>query len=133
MKAIKQYVLQAVFTLAITLAGSFAASAQVTVQPGAQVFIQDTIIEFGIISMQDSLVKTVSFKNTGKVDFQWIDAVSECGCATIILPKKPVKPGRKGEFQIVFKSPYIGTIEKKITMVSTAGIHYLTYHAYVKE
>lgn len=133
MKAIKQYVLQAVFTLAITLAGSFAASAQVTVQPGSQVFIQDTIIEFGIISLQDSLVKTVSFKNVGKVDFQWIDAVSECGCATIILPKKPVKPGRKGEFQIVFKSPYIGTIEKKITMVSTAGIHYLTYHAYVKE
>lgn len=133
MKAIKQYVLQAVFTLAITLAGSFAASAQVTVQPVSQVFIQDTIIEFGIISMQDSLVKTVSFKNTGKVDFQWIDAVSECGCATIILPKKPVKPGKKGSFRLCLKSQYIGTIEKKITMVSTAGIHYLTYHAYVKE
>ncbi|MFA7379210.1 MAG: DUF1573 domain-containing protein [Bacteroidia bacterium] len=133
MSTIKQYLLQAVFTLAIGLSGSVASSAQVTVQPGSTVFIQDTIIEFGIISLQDSLVKTVSFKNTGKVDFQWIDAVSECGCATIILPKKPVKPGRKGEFQIVFKSPYIGTIEKKITMVSTAGIHYLTYHAYVKE
>lgn len=133
MSTIKQYLLQAVFTLAIGLSGSVASSAQVTVQPGSRVFIQDTVIEFGIISLQDSLVKTVSFKNTGKVDFQWIDAVSECGCATIILPKKPVKPGRKGEFQIVFKSPYIGTIEKKITMVSTAGIHYLTYHAYVKE
>lgn len=133
MSTIKQYLLQAVLTLAIGLSGSVASSAQVTVQPGSTVFIQDTIIEFGIISLQDSLVKTVSFKNTGKVDFQWIDAVSECGCATIILPKKPVKPGRKGEFQIVFKSPYIGTIEKKITMVSTAGIHYLTYHAYVKE
>lgn len=133
MSTIKQYLLQALFTLAIGLAGSVASSAQVTVQPGSTVFIQDTIIEFGIINLHDSLVKTVSFKNTGKVDFQWIDAVSECGCATIILPKKPVKPGRKGEFQIVFKSPYIGTIEKKITMVSTAGIHYLTYHAYVKE
>lgn len=132
MSSLKQYILQ-LFTLATVLASSVTASAQVTVQPGSTVFIQDTIIEFGIISLQDSLVKTVSFKNTGKVDFQWIDAVSECGCATIILPKKPVKPGRKGEFQIVFKSPYIGTIEKKITMVSTAGIHYLTYHAYVKE
>jgi hypothetical protein len=67
------------------------------------VFIQDTIIEFGIISMQDSLVKTVSFKNTGKVDFQWIDAVSECGCATIILPKKPVKPVEKGSFRLCLK------------------------------
>lgn len=133
MSTIKRYLLQTVFTLTIALAGGVAASAQATVQPGSMVFIQDTIIEFGIISMQDSMVKTVSFKNTGKVNFQWIDAVSECGCATIILPKKPVKPGRKGEFQIVFKSPYIGTIEKKITMVSTAGIHYLTYHAYVKE
>lgn len=133
MSTIKQYILQAIFTLTIGLSCSAAASAQVTVQPGSTVFIQDTIIEFGILSLQDSVVKTVSFKNTGKVDFQWIDAVSECGCAIIILPKKSVRPGKKGEFQIVFKSPYIGTIEKKITMVSTAGIHYLTYHAYVKE
>ena len=101
--------------------------------PGAQVHLMDTVVEFGILTQQDSVVKKVAFRNTGKVNLQWIDAVSECGCATIILPKKPVKPGRKGELLIIFKSPYIGTIEKRITMVSNAGIHYLTYHAYVKE
>lgn len=101
--------------------------------PEAQVEFTDTVIEFGILTQQDSVVKKVKFRNTGRVNLQWIDAVSECGCASIILPKNPVKPGRKGELLIVFKSPYIGTIEKKITMVSNAGIHYLTYHAYVKE
>jgi hypothetical protein len=110
-----------------------AGNANAQISPDAQVALADTVIEFGILTQQDSVVKKLTFRNTGKVDLIWFDAVSECGCASIILPQKPVKPGKKGELLIIFKSPYIGTIEKKITMVSNAGIHYVTYHAYVKE
>ncbi|MBX7205542.1 MAG: DUF1573 domain-containing protein [Bacteroidia bacterium] len=103
------------------------------IEPKASVTFKDTIIEFGVITQKDSLVQAVEFKNTGKVPFHFYDAVSECGCATIVVPKTDFKPGKKGTILIIFKSPYMGSIEKKITLVSNAGIHYLVYRAYVKE
>jgi hypothetical protein len=103
------------------------------IEPNASVTFSDTVIEFGFITQRDSMVQMVKFKNTGKVPFHFYDAVSECGCATIVVPKRDYKPGQKGTIFIIFKSPYIGSIEKKITLVSNAGIHYLIYRAYVKE
>ena len=103
------------------------------IDPLASVRLQDTMIEFGIISMQDSLIRTIEFKSTGKVPFHFYDGVSECGCATILLPKGEFKRGKKGKITVIFKSPYLGSVEKKITLVSNAGFHYLHYRAYVKE
>ena len=122
----------ALFSLAATALGQNGGEKPL-IDPKASITFKDTVIEFGIITQKDSLVREIEFKNSGKVPFHFYDGVSECGCATIILPKEDFKPGKKGKIKIVFKSPYQGAIEKKITLVSNAGIHYLVYRAYVKE
>lgn len=75
--------------------------------------------EFGDITQGEKVEHTFSFTNTGKADLIITSAKGSCGCTVPQWPKKPIKPGEKGEINVVFNSEgKKGKQHKKITIVA---------------
>lgn len=60
--------------------------------------------DFGIIVQGEKVAYTYIFENTGKSDLLISRVTASCGCTVPSYEKKPVKPGDKGEIEIVFDS-----------------------------
>ena len=46
---------------------------------------------------------TYTFKNVGNDKLVFYDAKPDCGCITVQLPDKPIKPGKKGKIVVNYK------------------------------
>lgn len=60
--------------------------------------------DFGSIVQGQSITKLYSFTNNSEVDLIISSANGSCGCTIPKWPKKPIKPGQKGEIEVVFNS-----------------------------
>ena len=60
--------------------------------------------DFGSIVQGQNITKMYSFTNNSEVDLIISAANGSCGCTIPKWPKKPIKPGQKGEIEVVFNS-----------------------------
>lgn len=54
------------------------------------------------------------FSNTGAEPLIIYSVDTSCDCATVKIPKRPIKPGKKSEIKIVYKCEDRGTFFKSI-------------------
>ena len=47
-----------------------------------------------------------TFTNVGTAPLEFLDVDYSCGCISATYPKKPVKPGKKGEIKVTFNTDY---------------------------
>jgi hypothetical protein len=59
--------------------------------------------DFGKVKHGDVITTTYKFENTGTEDIK-IEIVSGCECTTLDWPRKVIKPGEKGEIEVIFDS-----------------------------
>ncbi len=79
----------------------------------------EEVYEFGSISQGEKVKHTFNFTNVGKKDLVISSARASCGCTIPDWPRKPIKPGEKGEINVVFNSEgKKGNIHKRITVVA---------------
>ncbi len=79
----------------------------------------EELFEFGEITQGESVAHTFTFTNTGEADLVITSAKGSCGCTVPEWPKKPIKPGEKGELNVVFNSEgKKGRQHKKVTVVA---------------
>ncbi len=69
---------------------------------------------FGKISFRKEAVYRFQFSNPGKVPLVVSNVKTSCGCTVPEWPRKPVKPGSKGEIKIKYDSASPGTFNKEI-------------------
>lgn len=82
------------------------------------VFEQDTF-RFGTVEEGERVSHSFSFVNTGKSDLVIVNAYGSCGCTVPEYSKKPVRPGQKGEINVVFDSKgRVGENVKNVTVVA---------------
>ena len=60
--------------------------------------------DFGSIVQGESITKKYYFVNESEVDLIISSANGSCGCTIPKWPRKPIKPGQKGEIEVVFNS-----------------------------
>jgi hypothetical protein len=60
--------------------------------------------DFGLVIQGEKVSHSFSFTNTGKSDLVISGANASCGCTVPTYSKQPVKPGEKGEIEVVFNS-----------------------------
>ncbi|HFC00498.1 MAG TPA: DUF1573 domain-containing protein [Phaeodactylibacter sp.] len=78
---------------------------------------EEVLYDFGKVKEGKKVTHVFKFTNTGKVPLLIGDARSTCGCTIPTFPKKPIKPGEKGEIKVVFNSSHLpGSQTKPITI-----------------
>jgi len=80
---------------------------------------EEELFEFGEISQGEKVEHVFMFTNTGEADLIVTSAKGSCGCTVPEWPKKPIKPGEKGEINVIFNSEgKKGKQHKKVTIVA---------------
>lgn len=69
----------------------------------AAIQFDSTSASLGTFPKSDSRRQTVfTFTNVGDAPLEFAYVEGSCGCITVTYPQKPIKPGKKGEFTVVF-------------------------------
>ena len=66
--------------------------------------LEKKTIKFPDIQQGELLEHTYSFTNTGNTPLIIEDYSVTCHCTKVILPKKPILPGQKGDIKMTFNS-----------------------------
>lgn len=100
------------------------AAATDTVNAPVMTFENETF-EFGKIIQGEKVTHSFKFTNTGKSDLVISAANASCGCTVPTYSKNPVKPGEKGQIDVVFDSEgKKGQTTKKITVMANTNPNY---------
>ncbi len=82
---------------------------------------KETRKDFGIIVQGEKVAHTFEFTNSGGADLVISDASSTCGCTIPSYSKKPIKPGEKGNIEVVFDSAgRTGSQSKSVRILTNA-------------
>ena len=79
-----------------------------------------TVHDYGNIMQGDNGECEFKFKNTGKEPLILTNVYSSCGCTVPSWPKEPIMPGKSEEIKVKYNTTRIGTINKKVTVISNA-------------
>jgi len=75
--------------------------------------------DFGQVKEGTKVVHVYEVLNTGKADLVLQSVSPSCGCTTPKWDKKPIRPGKKGQIEVVFDSEgRSGKQRKSITVVT---------------
>lgn len=78
----------------------------------------ELVLDFGSITQGDKITEVFTFTNTGNAELIITSAKGSCGCTIPKYPRKPIKPGEKGEITVKFDSKdKNGKQHKKIHIV----------------
>lgn len=66
--------------------------------------LEKKTIKFPDIQQGELLEHTYTFTNTGNIPLIIEDYSVTCHCTKVVLPKKPIPPGQKGEIKMTFNS-----------------------------
>ncbi len=72
--------------------------------PTTTIEFEKTEHDFGEANEGDKITYIYKFKNTGKKPLTITHAKGSCGCTVPKWPKEPIKPGKKGEIEVVFNT-----------------------------
>ena len=72
--------------------------------------------DFGTISLKEEVYYGFEFSNPGKTPLVISNVKSSCGCTIPEWPRKPVKPGAKGEIKVAYDAASPGVFHKTITV-----------------
>lgn len=72
--------------------------------------------DFGIISLKEEVYYGFEFSNPGKTPLIISNVKTSCGCTIPEWPRKPVKPGAKGEIKVAYDAASPGVFHKTITV-----------------
>ena len=112
----------------VLLVASFCASAQKP-EKKASIQLDSTTAHLGTFPKSNSLKTTVfTFKNVGNDKLVFYGASPNCGCVTVELPDKPIKPGRKGKIIVTYngKNKTPTKFSHKINFACTGSPAYFT-------
>ena len=102
---------------------------------GAKITFNEDFYNFGNVIQGELVSYAFSFINNGDEDLIISLARGSCGCTVPTYPKQPIKPGEKGEIDVVFNSEnLIGISQKTITILTNStphGIYTLTIQSSV--
>ena len=80
---------------------------------------KEEVKDFGQITQGESVKTIFKFRNVGKSNLIISSAQGSCGCTVPRWPKEPIKPGERGEIEVVFNSEgKSGLQNKTITLVA---------------
>lgn len=79
-----------------------------------------TVHDYGQIMQGDAGECEFKFKNTGKEALILSNVFSSCGCTVPVWPKEPIMPGKSDIIKVKYNTNRLGTINKKVTVVSNA-------------
>lgn len=80
---------------------------------------EEKVKDFGKITQGESVKTIFKFRNVGKSNLIISSAQGSCGCTVPQWPKEPIKPGERGEIEVVFNSEgKSGLQNKTITLVA---------------
>lgn len=77
--------------------------------------------DFGHFSKKDPIAKcSFAFTNTGTAPLIIHQAFASCGCTVPVWPRKPVKPGERGEIEVTYNGTdkFPGHFQKTVTIRS---------------
>ena len=83
----------------------------------AAIQFDSTYASLGSFPKSDSRRQTVfTFTNVGDAPLEFAYVEGSCGCVTVSFPQKPVKPGKKGEFIVVYngKNKDLGKVKVRV-------------------
>lgn len=85
---------------------------------------KDSLIDFGIIQVGDSVHLKYRFTNTGSTPLFIISTRPGCGCTVTEFPKDPIMPGKSSFISATLKSGFhTGELIKTITVVTNTRNH----------
>ncbi len=79
-----------------------------------------TTHDYGNIMQGDNGECEFKFKNTGKEPLILTNVYSSCGCTVPVWPTEPIMPGKTAVIKVKYNTTRLGTINKKVTVVSNA-------------
>lgn len=80
---------------------------------------EEEVKDFGQITQGESVKTIFKFRNVGKSNLIISSAQGSCGCTVPRWPKEPIKPGERGEIEVIFNSEgKSGLQNKTITLVA---------------
>lgn len=81
---------------------------------------EKTVHDYGQLMQGDDGECEFKFKNTGKEALILSNVFSSCGCTVPVWPKEPIMPGKTEVIKVKYNTSRLGTINKKVTVVSNA-------------
>ena len=81
--------------------------------------IENTTHDFGRIKQGEKATTTFVLMNTGKQNLDIRKAKSTCGCVTVKLKKKTIKPGKSAELELTFDSADRRGLQQKSVSIFT--------------
>ena len=67
-----------------------------------QIFFDEQIYDFGVVSREDLPQHRFTFSNTGQTDLIISEVDSSCGCTAALLSAETIPPGGRGEIDVSF-------------------------------
>jgi len=111
--------------LLVLLAGTFTALAQngessSEKEAKAEITFSKKTHDFGKIAYKGDGTYKFEFENTGKKPLILTSVNSSCSCTVPDWPRKPFKPGEKGEIEVVYDTRTPGKFTKYVYVHSNA-------------
>ncbi|WAC23526.1 DUF1573 domain-containing protein [Blastomonas sp. SL216] len=106
---------------AILSIGPSVAQAQMQDPGAAQIMMEASEFNYGVLDFGASGSRMVKFRNTGKRPLVITSIQSSCGCLTAEIPKAPLAPGATGEIRFKYDTKRPGVFRKTMTIASNAG------------
>ena len=73
--------------------------------------------DFGTVKEGEKVKHVFEVQNTGKTDLVLQDVRASCGCTTPNYEKRPIRPGKKGNIEVVFDTKGRPGKQRKSVMV----------------
>ena len=94
--------------------------------------VEPALVEFGRVAQHQTLTSTVLLLNRGEIPIEILSVNADCGCTTSKLETSTLAPGGSTALMVRFETrQYSGSIQRRLQIVTNAGIQILPVHANV--
>jgi len=93
---------------------------------GQPIMVFDTLIhDFGTIIEGERVVCYFDYRNEGGEDLLITSVEATCGCTTPDWSREPLKPGKKGNLEIIFDASGRSGVQRKVVTVNSNATNQL--------
>ncbi len=81
----------------------------------------DTLVDVGTVRAGEILLYNASIRNAGEEPLVIKNVNTSCGCTSVEYEKRPIAPGREGNFSLRFDSRGMYGMQLKLIEISTSA------------
>lgn len=107
-----------IFIILAMFAYQFGFSQKAAEAKNPKIFVESTIIDYGIIKKGSDGVRKYKVYNKGNMPLIITQCTPSCSCTAPDCPKEPILPGEFKLFSVSYNTTHVGVFSKSVSIIS---------------